>query len=75
MRELIRTNDAVELCWARAVLDAAGITVLVFDQNVSAIEGATSPFPQRLMVEDDAWSDAHAILDAARAALRTSNDP
>ena len=75
MRELLRTNDAVELCWARAVLDAAGIAVLVFDQNVSAIEGATSPFPQRLMVEEEAWSNAQAVLDAARAALQASNDP
>ncbi|MBL8567984.1 MAG: DUF2007 domain-containing protein [Phreatobacter sp.] len=75
MREVLRTSDAVELCWARAVLDAAGIDVLVFDHNIAAAEGAILAFPQRLMVASDMWPQACAALDAARAALRTSNDP
>ena len=31
MREILRTNDPIELSWARAVLEAEGIHVVVFD--------------------------------------------
>lgn len=75
MRELLRTIDAVELSWARAVLLAVGIEPLVFDQNIAVTEGGILAFPQRLMVADTDWEQGRSALEAARAALNASNDP
>ncbi len=75
MREILRTNDPIELSWARAVLEAEGVDVLVFDANIAAMEGSISAFQCRLMVRDDDAAGAVAILAAARAALAAGNDP
>jgi hypothetical protein len=75
MREILRTNDPVELSWARAMLEAEGIDVLVFDANIAAMEGSISAFERRLMVVDDEAARAAAVLAGARAALAAGNDP
>lgn len=75
MHEILRSNDPVELSWARAVLEAEEIPVLVFDANIAAIEGSISAFQRRLMVPDDEAVRAQAILAGARAALEAGNEP
>ena len=75
MREVLRTNDVVELSWARAVLEGADLPVLVFDANIAAVEGSISAFQCRLMVPDEVWPEATTLLAASRAALQVSNEP
>ena len=75
MREILRSNDPVEISWARAVLEAEGVDVLVFDANIAAIEGSILAFQRRLMVLDDEAARAAAILAGARAALAAGNEP
>lgn len=71
----MRSNDPIELSWARAMLEAEGVDVLVFDANIAAVEGSISAFQCRLMVPDDDAPRATAILAGARAALAAGNDP
>ena len=40
MVELIRANDIVLICFARSLLEDAGIPVLVADEHMSAMEGS-----------------------------------
>ena len=40
LRELVRTNDAVLVSAIAALLDGAAIPHLVFDQNMSVLEGS-----------------------------------
>ena len=75
MREILRTNDPVELSWARAVLEAEEIDVIVFDANMAAMEGSISAFQRRLMVGDDDATRAATVLAGARAALAAGNEP
>jgi len=62
MRELLRSNDAVLLSFAEAVLREAGIASYLADQYISVVEGSIGAFPRRLLVSDD-------DRDAARRAL------
>ena len=52
MRELVRTNDAVLVSAIGALLDGAGIRHLVFDQNMSVLEGSLGVLPRRVLVAD-----------------------
>jgi hypothetical protein len=67
MKELIRTNDIVFLSWVQAALANEGIEALVFDQYVSAVEGSIGALPRRVMVVDEDFSRAQAIIKAAEA--------
>jgi hypothetical protein len=62
MREIVRTNDRVLLTAICALLDGAGIHHLVFDQNMSALEGSIGAFPRRILVSDDAEDEARGLL-------------
>jgi hypothetical protein len=62
VRELLRTNDLVELSLLRALLSGAGIEHMVLDTHMSILEGSANAIPRRLMVLDEDY-------DAARAAL------
>ena len=53
MRELFRTNDAVYLSFAQAVLKGEGIETLLFDGHMSVMDGSIGALPRRLMVVDD----------------------
>ncbi len=65
MIELMRTNDQVLICWLRALLQDAGIRVLVFDAHASLIEGSVGALPCRLMVDDVDAGRARRLLAAA----------
>jgi hypothetical protein len=65
VRELVRTNDAVLMSAIGALLDAAGIPHLVFDQNMSVLEGSLGILPRRILVEPQhARAARNLIADA-----------
>ena len=53
MRELVRTNNAVLITAIEALLKGADIPHLVFDRNMSAVEGSLGVLPRRIMVPED----------------------
>jgi hypothetical protein len=65
MRELVRTNDAVLVSAIGALLDGAGIHHLVFDQNMSVLEGSLGVLPRRVLVADDDIAAARRVLTDA----------
>ncbi len=65
MKELLRTNNVVYISYAQAVLADAGIETLVFDGNMSIVEGSIGALPRRLMVADEDESAARRLLEAA----------
>ncbi|MDO9413179.1 MAG: DUF2007 domain-containing protein [Pseudolabrys sp.] len=65
MRELVRTNDFVLVSAIGALLDGAGIKHLVFDQNMSVLEGSAGALPRRIMVAEDDIAAAREILTDA----------
>jgi hypothetical protein len=65
MREVLRTNDAVLLNFAEAVLRQAGIASSLADQHISVIEGSIGAFPRRLLVGSDDWAAARRALAEA----------
>lgn len=74
VKPVLRTNNLVELTWARAMLRDAGIGSVVFDIHNSIAEGSIGAIPRRLMVDDIDESRAHWVLSTARAALDREPD-
>jgi hypothetical protein len=69
MREVLRSNDAVLISFAEAVLRQAGLASLLADQHISVVEGSIGAFPRRLLVGDEDWPAARKVL--AQAGLGT----
>jgi hypothetical protein len=65
MRELVRTNDPVLVSAVGALLDGAKIRYLVFDQNMSILEGSLGVLSRRIMVPDDKLAAARRMLTDA----------
>lgn len=65
MREIMKTNDAVLLSFAEALLKDAAIPTVVLDANMSVLEGSLGVLPRRLAVEDDRWVQARRVLAEA----------
>ncbi len=65
MRELVRTNDVVLVSAVGALLDGAGIHHLVFDQNMSVLEGSLGVLPSRVLVPDEDLTAARRVLTDA----------
>jgi hypothetical protein len=65
MRELIRTNDAVLVSAVVALLESAGIRPMVFDQNMSVLEGSLGVLPRRVLVADEHELRARKLLEDA----------
>ena len=63
--ELVRTNDAVLVSAVQALLDAAHIPHLVFDQNMSVLEGSIGILPRRILVNECCIDDARRLLEEA----------
>ena len=68
VREILKTNNPIELNFAQAVLADAGIACVVFDANMSILDGSMVIIPQRLMVADGDAAGAAALLKEAFAA-------
>jgi hypothetical protein len=68
MKELVRTNDIVLVSAVGALLDGAKIKHLVFDQNMSVLEGSVGILPRRVLVaEDDLIAARRLLTDAGLA--------
>ncbi len=65
MRELIVTNEPVLISYAEALLKDQRIEAMVFDRNMSLMEGSIGAFPRRLVVPDEQWSRAAEIMSEA----------
>jgi Putative prokaryotic signal transducing protein len=76
MREIVRTNDAVLISAIEALLQGAAIAHVVFDQNMSVLEGSIGMLPRRVMVADDQVDAARRLLTDAGlgAELRPDGD-
>lgn len=64
MKELLSTNDVVLLSFAQDLLSQSGFDYAVFDTNMSVIEGSIGILPRRIMVADDDFEEAEALLNA-----------
>lgn len=62
MRLLLRTNNPVQLNFAQVLLKDAGIEAVVFDEQMSVMEGSIGILPRRLMVEDKDFDSARRLL-------------
>ena len=62
MTELFRSNDAVLLSFAQALLKEAGIEHTLLDQNMSIMEGSLGILPRRLLVVSDRHDEARTLL-------------
>jgi hypothetical protein len=68
MKELVRTNDIVLVSAVSALLDGAKIKHMVFDQNMSVLEGSLGVLPRRVLVaEDDVAAARRLLTDAGLA--------
>ena len=68
MHLLLQTNNPVLLSYVQSLLADAGIEAVVFDANISIIEGSIGVFPRRVMVhEDDAARARHVLWEAGLA--------
>ncbi|HWA02480.1 MAG TPA: DUF2007 domain-containing protein [Rhizomicrobium sp.] len=62
MRVLLKTNNPVQLNFAQTLLRDAGIDTLVFDEQMSVMEGSIGILPRRLMVGEGDFAAARNIL-------------
>jgi hypothetical protein len=67
LKELLKTNNLVELNFAQAVLKESGIESVVFDANMSVMDGSMVILPQRLMVLDEDENRARQLVKDAFA--------
>jgi Putative prokaryotic signal transducing protein len=62
MRAVLKTNNPVRLSYAQALLADAGIDAIVFDSEMSVMDGSLGVLPRRLMVSDLDFEHAVAVL-------------
>jgi hypothetical protein len=74
MRELVRTNDAVLITAIEALLNGARIGHMVVDRNMSVLEGSIGIFPRRILIDEDQFDAARALLEDAGFAGEISRD-
>jgi hypothetical protein len=65
MREILKTNNSVELNFAQVILKEAGIATVEFDTHASIMDGSMVIIPRRLMVADDDEERARSLLREA----------
>ena len=69
MKEVLRSNNMIELSWAKDVLHQAGIEAVILDTHTAVMEGSISAIQQRLVVHDDYEAKAKRELDKAKSEL------
>ena len=62
MRELIKSNDLVLISYIMHLLAQEGIESMLFDEHMSAVEGSIGALPRRIMVGEDDFERARALL-------------
>lgn len=65
MKDVLKTNNPVLLDFAQALLADAGVETFVFDSHASIMDGSVGILPRRLMVADDDYARARAVLHEA----------
>jgi len=65
MWDILRSNDAVVINLAQAVLHDVGIDTFVADLHMSMVEGSIGAFPRRLQVAAGDWAQARRMLGDA----------
>ena len=65
MRELLRSNNLVEISYLTSMLKSEGIEVHILDNNMSIIEGSGMAIPRRLMVNEGDFVFAKKLLEEA----------
>jgi hypothetical protein len=74
VRELVRTTDAVLISAIEALLKGAQIDHMVVDQNMSIMEGSIGIFPRRILVGENEFDAARALLEQAGFAHEIRRD-
>ena len=69
MKELMRTGDPVLISAVEATLAGAGIDCVVFDANMSVLEGSIGALPRRIMVGEKYLLAARRVLADAGVML------
>ncbi len=72
MKEILRSNDPVQLSYVEMVLRDAGLHPVLFDGYTSMLEGSISAIQRRLMVLDEEEVQALEIIAAIKADDQTS---
>ena len=62
MRAVLKTNNPVLLNFAEVLLKDAGLQSVVFDSDMSVMDGSLGILPRRLMVADEDFARAQAVL-------------
>jgi hypothetical protein len=62
MRAVLKTNNPVLLNFAEVLLKDAGLKSVVFDGEMSVMDGSIGVLPRRLMVADEDFARAEDIL-------------
>ncbi len=62
MKELLRTNDPALLSFVEALLKEIDVNFLIADQHIAAVEGSIRAFQRRVLVVEDEFDRARAIL-------------
>ena len=65
MKELLRSNNLVEISYLSSMLKSEGIEVHILDNNMSIIEGRGIAIPRRLMVNEADFVFAKKLLEEA----------
>ena len=65
MKELLRSNNLVEISYVTSMLKSEGIEVHILDNNMSIIEGSGMAIPRRLMVNETDFILAKNLLKEA----------
>lgn len=65
MRAVLKTTDPVVLNYAANLLAQEGIEAVVFDTHASVMDGSMGFLPRRLMVLDEDFAEADALLRKA----------
>ena len=65
MKELLRSNNLVQISYVTSMLKSEGIEVHILDSNMSIIEGSGMAIPRRLMVSEADFILAKTLLKEA----------
>ena len=63
LKELLRSNNIVQISYLTSLLKSEGIVVHLLDANMSVIEGSGMAIPRRLMVNDADFITAKNLLE------------
>ena len=75
MKPVLKTNNVVQLYYAKDLLAQSGIEALVFDENASVMDGSLGMLPRRLMVSDEDFAQATLVVRDGLARIEEPPQP